>query len=188
MSFTWDHETFDYADHRIRALALKIVLDLCLPAVERESIVSDLWKHLLIQMSKFKPGREPHPFIGKVIQRKAQDVFRSWWRGKNSHLRRALRLNEPLLDEDGHGIERQDLLTEDEYRRAMIGPCATQEDLLDQRIDLARRMARLSKEHRLLCLRLISETASAIARSDGVSRHVISERIRKIRRILGLIE
>jgi DNA-directed RNA polymerase specialized sigma24 family protein len=184
--FNWEENTaaFKHADLRIRAWSMKVVEDLGLPWTEREDIASDIWTHLLVQVEKFNPERSsPETFISRVIQRRAQDIFRSWWKGKNRHRRSTISLNATITDDDGNEAERQDALGE-----AISDPSATREDLLLQRAIIDRRIARLSAERRRPCLRHISDCLSDIERSGRLSQRRLSTRIRAIRRILGLIE
>lgn len=186
MRYAWDSEKHRYANLRIRIWSLRIVTDLSLPETEREDIASDLWVHLLTQMERYDPSRSsPKTFISRVVLNKARDIFRFWWKGKNRRLRVSALLNEALRSADGDDVDHPDLPGEEEYeaaRRAFMDEV----DLLDERIDIARHLARLSSDLRHLCLKQVSEVAAEVAWTGRVPSRELTKRIRAIRRSLGL--
>lgn len=186
MPFGWSDETFRYADLRVRFWALKILLDLGLPWSELEDIRSDLWVHLLSQIGKYDPNRASlHTFISTVVKNRGIDIIRSWRVGKNRRRWQAISLNEPIVDDNGDEVERQDFLSADDYRKAWTGSSFSSEIRL---IEVAELLARRSKEDRRLCLELISKCLFEIDRSGRLSTRKLAKSIREIQRILGLIE
>lgn len=169
--FTWDEETLRYARIQIGYWSWRLIEELDRPAGEREDFAGDMWLDVAERAAMYNGDLSgQRTFVALVVGHKYLDLLDSWMRGKNKTRRRTRSLNRPVVAEDDQELEALDLLSEDQYRRAMTGVTRSFEDDLDNRVEIARRMAGLADEMRAFAERLGADTVTEIARSRGVSR------------------
>lgn len=149
---------------------------------DRADLEQDLLLHILTRIPKFDETLSTKPMFVRGI---AINRLRNIIAARKAALRGlplGASLNEIVEDDEGWSVERVDVISEDQYLRATGRRVRSSDDLRDLRIDLARAIDSLPVDLRALCIRLLTERVTEVAREIGVSTATIYHRIRKIRK------
>lgn len=149
---------------------------------DRDDLERDLLVHLLTRLPRFDPRRAgKERFTRSIVLNRLRNII--------SNRKSAIRsiapedsLNVLVADDEGWAIERIDLVSADAYLQATGQASRPSAELRDLHIDFQRAVDTLPPELQDLCLRLLTQTITEIAREVGVSTATIYYRIRKIRK------
>ena len=151
-------------------------------AVDVEDITQDLTIELLSRLPRFNPKRSSiHTFATRIIGNAAGRILSGTLAGKRGGGVKPLSLNYVVTTGGGVPAELGDTISEDDYFSRTDRATRPFWELCDLRLDLQRGMATLPPSLKDLCGRLMEETPTEVAHSEGVSRETIYRRIRAVR-------
>jgi RNA polymerase sigma factor (sigma-70 family) len=176
----------DYAIRLIRRKAQQLVGNYGFVKDDRPDIEQDLTVDLLTRLHKFDPSRATlHTFMSRVIDNRIASMIEERKAALRDYRRGGLSLNDPLADDEGHEEERGDYVDAGTSQRMLGSSSMPIDDLVAQRIDLARALQKLSPVQRALCARIATgEQITDIAREMKVSRDTVYARMQEIKATL----
>ena len=174
------HGIEEYAVKLIQRKSYQLVGNAGFSDADREDIEQELMMDLLSRLPDYDPAlAERNTFISRIVNRRIATLIE-----KRSAWRRDYRLNEYSLNDDrmtDNGAERQEQISEDEYRMRIGSQGPSSGDLHDLIIDVNQVLESLSPALRDLCERLKTQTVAEISRDTGIPRSTIYESIQKLR-------
>jgi RNA polymerase sigma-70 factor (ECF subfamily) len=120
-------------------------------------------------------------FITRIIENKVASIIEYQGAAKRDYRLCTCSLNDQLVNDESGVAERIDTVDQDDYlirTGRQSRPAAEIRDLL---IDVPKIIALLPADWRELCRRLMSDSASQVARDLGISRATVYRRLKRIR-------
>lgn len=179
----WNDELLRYAHIVIGAHTQKLAGKFGLQHADREDCASRMWLDLFRRARWYDPARgSPHAFIGIVVRHTRKVLARSHYDGEDARWRKRIYFNTDIGSQEQSDEEFLALLSEDAYRQQLTGVTRTFVGELDERIELAKRLADVGQDLLALAEDVASRGLSAVARGRGMSRGRLRRQIHRLGR------
>jgi len=173
----------EYAAWLIKHKAQRLIGRVGLTESDREDVEQELVLDLLSRLPEYDATRGLRSaFIGQVINHKVAQLIRDRQRKKRDCRRRACSLDDPLEQEDGSAIAREETVSQDDYDLLMGKHSRPEVERMDLAIDVSIALSRIPADLRDLAVLLMLQPKRDAAREAGISRSTLYRRgLRRLR-------
>ena len=167
-----------YAAMHIRHKAKQLIGRNGFTRNDLEDIRQELTLDHLKRRDQFDPKRSSlHTFIVRIVRHKIASMIEHREAGVRDYRREECSLDEPVVDADGHGVERHETVDGEADR-----PGLSAHERHQLRLDLERVFLGLPEDLKPVCRLLWAEkTISEVSRELGIARSTVYERIKRLR-------
>jgi len=164
----------EYAVWLIKHKAQRLIGRVGLTESDREDVEQELVLDLLNRLPDYDATRGLRSaFIGQVINHKVAQLIRDRRRKKRDCRCRACSLDDPLEQEDGSTIPREETVSQDDYDLRLGKYSRPAIERTDLGIDVSRALSRIPANLRDLAVLLMLQTKRDAARGVGVHRSTL---------------
>jgi len=172
-----------YAKHIIREKAKRLIEGHGFGPDDYEDLQQELALDLLMRLPKFDSARSClKTFVVRIVNHKVREMIRHRTQQKRDHRRCVCSLDDPLEQDDGSTILREETVSQDDYDLLMGKHSRPEVERTDLAIDVSRALSRIPPDLRDLAVLLVLQSKRDAAREAGISRSTLYKRgLRRLR-------